>query len=122
MEYYYVYCPDCEKQYHYYSYKTGLGKSEGQLKQMWENCHVCKYCKGTHLIDSEGLNDYILHPPINKKQDSSNWIIKASCKKCREVFIMFLDTQTDHVKCPYCKETTKPYKTIDLSIEQTYKE
>jgi len=50
MENYRSYCPNCDKEYTWQGYKTGLGKSNEQLEQMNKDETVCKHCHKEGLI------------------------------------------------------------------------
>lgn len=49
MEAYKSTCQSCGKVYFWTGYKTGIGKTEVQLKQMHDERTICKYCKATGL-------------------------------------------------------------------------
>lgn len=49
MEAYKSYCPGCKETYYWTGYKTGIGKTEEQLRQMKRDETVCKHCGCTEL-------------------------------------------------------------------------
>jgi hypothetical protein len=115
MEHYYVYCPDCHITYSFTGYKTGFGKSKEQLSDMWESVHVCRCCKGMHLIDAEGDNDYMAHFPINYRKEDSTSINKMHCLKCNNVYLSF---DTKEMRCPKgCGGTSVSYDSVDLTTD-----
>jgi DNA-directed RNA polymerase subunit N (RpoN/RPB10) len=50
MEAYKSACKSCGKEYFWTGYKTGIGKTEEQLKQMHDEMTICKYCKAPGLV------------------------------------------------------------------------
>jgi DNA-directed RNA polymerase subunit RPC12/RpoP len=49
MEAYKSYCSNCKETYFWIGYKTGIGKTAEQLRQMKRDETVCKYCGYTGL-------------------------------------------------------------------------
>jgi len=49
-------CPDCKKTYFWVGFKTGLGKTPEQLKQMEKDHNVCLHCGSAKInttLDTE---------------------------------------------------------------------
>jgi len=45
MEHYSFKCGSCNCSYNYVGFKTGIGKTEAQLKQMRDETHICRHCE-----------------------------------------------------------------------------
>ena len=70
MEAYKSTCPDCNAEYRWTGFKTGLGKTEEQLIQMKKNRTVCRVC------DSENLKTDLDHDSEDgKRQDEASKMV-----------------------------------------------
>lgn len=116
MEQYFVYCPDCDSTYGFTGYKTGLGKTKAQLSYMWRERTVCRNCKGMHLVDAEGNNDYRAHRPLNGRSADSTILSRFYCKArgCYHSFLLF---DLKEAKCPLCSNDCTASTVIDLTTD-----
>jgi hypothetical protein len=74
MEHYIFNCGKCRSHYSYVGYKTGIGKTQAQLKAMDDERHVCDRCG---YDDREGIekNSHDLDMGTNQSSESASFAL-----------------------------------------------